>query len=327
MRRRDFITGIAGSVAAWPLAARAQHPPVPAVGFLTNLGQNDRPNLREAFRRGLSEAGYVEGRNVTIEYRFAENQLDRLPALAADLVNHKVAAIAATGGGSSILAAKAVTSTIPIVFTFGGDPVREGFVASLNRPGGNITGASFFTGLLSGKGLALLCELVPNAAVIGFLIDPRPPESARVLSDAHEAARTLGRELIVLSASTPGEIDDAFATLRQRRAGALLVASNTFFTSRRQQIVALAARDAIPAMYSIRDYVVDGGLMSYGNDIADGYRRAGLYVARVLKGDKPADLPVDQASRSEFVINLQAAKALGIDVSPSLSARADEVIE
>ena len=275
----------------------------------------------------MSEAGYAEGRNVAIEYRFAENHFDRLPTLAAEFVGRKVAVIVATGGGSSVQAAKAATTTIPIVFTFGGDPVREGFVASLNRPGGNITGASFFTGLLSGKTLGLLHELVPNAAVIGFLIDPRQPESARVVSDAQETARTLGWKLLVLNASTPGEIDAAFATLRQRRAGALLVGASTFLTTRRQQIAALAARDAIPAMYGIREYVEEGGLMSYGNDIADGYRRAGLYVARILKGDKPADLPVDQATRFEFVINLKTAKALGIDVPPSLSARADEVIE
>jgi ABC-type uncharacterized transport system substrate-binding protein len=324
MKRREFIS-LLGGAATWPLAARAQQS-MPVVGFLTSLGKGDRPNLREAFRRGLSEAGYVEGRNVTIEYRFAENQLDRLPALAAELVDRKVAVIAATGGGGSIQAAKATTK-IPIVFTFGGDPVRAGLVASLNRPGGNVTGATFFTGLLSAKGLGLLHELVPNAAVIGFLIDPRPPESAQMLSDAQEAARTLGRELLVLNASTPGEIDASFATLRLRRTGALLVSANAFFASRLQQIVALAARDTIPAMYSLREYVEEGGLMSYGNDTADAYRRAGLYVARILKGEKPADLPVDQATKFEFVINLKTAKVLGLEVPPGLSARADEVIE
>jgi putative tryptophan/tyrosine transport system substrate-binding protein len=327
MRRREFLGVLGAAAAAWPLAARAQQG-VSVVGFLTSLGKGDRPNLREAFRRGLSEAGYVEGRNVNIEYRFAENQLARLPALAAELVDRRAAVIAATGGGSSVLAVMAATTTIPIVFTFGGDPVREGFVASLNRPGGNVTGASFFgSALLIGKGLGLLHELVPNAAVIGLLIDPRPPESAQILRDAQAAARTIGRELLVLDASTPGEIDAAFAALRQRRAGALLVSSGTFFTTRRQQIVALAARDAIPAMYSIREYVEEGGLMSYGNDIADGYRRAGLYVARILKGEKPADLPVDQATKFEFVINLKTANALGLEVPPGLSARADEVIE
>jgi putative ABC transport system substrate-binding protein len=327
MRRRDFIKLLGGAVATWPLAAWAQQPAVPMVGFLTSLGPNDRPNLREAFRRGLSDAGYVEGRNVRIEYRFGGNQHDRLLALAAELVDYKVAVIAATGGSSTVLAAKAATSSIPIVFTFGGDPVREGFVASLNRPGGNVTGASFFVSLLSGKALGLLHELVPNAAVIGLLIDPRPPENVRLLSDAREAARTLGLEMLVLNASSPGEIDAAFATLRSRGAGALLVGAGTYFVSRRQQIVALAARDAIPAMYSIREYVEEGGLMSYGNDVADGYRRAGLYVARILKGEKPADLPIEQATRFEFVINLKTARTLGLTVPPTLLARADEVFE
>jgi ABC-type uncharacterized transport system substrate-binding protein len=324
--RREFITLLGGAAAAWPLAAWAQQD-VSVVGFLTPLGKGDRPNLREAFRRGLSEAGYVEGRNVSIEYRFAENQHARLPALAAELVDRRVAVIAATGGGASVLAVKAATTTIPIVFTYGGDPVHDGVVASLNRPGGNVTGASFFVALLSGKGLELLHELVPNAAVIGLLIDPRPPDGPRILSDAQAAARTIGRELLVLNATTPDEIDAAFATLRQQRADALLVGSGGFFVSRRQQIVALAARDAIPAMYSIREYVEEGGLMSYGNDVADGYRRAGLYVARILKGEKPADLPVDQATKFEFVINLKTAKVLGLQVPPGLSARADEVIE
>jgi len=327
MKRREFITLLGGAVATWPLAAWAQQPAVPMVGFLTSLGPNDRPNLREAFRRGLSDAGYVEGRNVRIEYRFGGNQHDRLPALAAELVDYKVAVIAATGGSPTVLSAKAATSSIPIVFTFGGDPVREGLVASINRPGGNVTGASFFVSLLSGKALGLLHELVPNAAVIGLLIDPRPPENVLLLSDAREAARTLGLEMLVLNASSPGEIDAAFATLRSRGAGALLVGAGTYFVSRRQQIVTLAARDAIPAMYSIREYVEEGGPMSYGNDVADGYRRAGLYVARILKGEKPADLPIEQATRFELVINLKTARTLGLTVPPTLLARADEVIE
>jgi putative ABC transport system substrate-binding protein len=252
MKRREFIA-LLGSAAAWPLAARAQQTTMPAVGFLTTLGRNDRPNLREAFRRGLSEAGYIEGRNVAIEYRFAQNQRERLPALAVDLVDRKVAVIAATGGGSSIVAAQAATTTIPIVFSFGGDPVQAGFVASLNRPGGNITGASFFGTLLSGKGLGLLNELVPNAKVIALMTNPKLPEAARAVTDAQEAARMLGRDLFVLNASTPSEINSAFATLRPQRAGALLVGADPYFTSRRQQIVALAARDTIPAMYPNRD--------------------------------------------------------------------------
>jgi putative ABC transport system substrate-binding protein len=332
MRRRDVITLLGGAAAVpsilGPLAARAQQPALPVVGFLTSLGQNDRPNLREAFRRGLNEAGYVEGRNVAIEYRFAENQHDRLPQLAADLVGRKVAVIAASGGGASVLAAKTATATIPIVFAFGGDPVQAGFVASLNRPGGNVTGASFFGTELSGKALGLLHELVPNAAVIALMTNPNNNlESERWQSEAQEAARTLGLQLLVLKASTPGEIDTAFSALRQRGIRALIAGGDPFFTARRQQIVALAARDAIPAIYSNRDYVADGGLMSYGNDIPDAYRRAALYVGRILKGDKPADLPIDQASRFEFVINLKTAKALGLDVPPSLSARADEIIE
>jgi putative ABC transport system substrate-binding protein len=330
IRRREFVVVLGGVVIARPLAARAQQAAVPVIGFLSSLGRDDSSyslKLANGFRSGLSEVGYVEGRNVTIEYRFAENQPDRLPALVADLVDRKVAVIAATGGGASILAAKAATATIPIVFTFGGDPVREGYVASLNRPGGNITGITWFNNLLSAKALGLLHELVPNAAVIGMMTNPKLPESARTLSDVEEAARTLGRQLFVLNASVPSEIDTAFATLRQQRADALLVSADSFLASRRQQIVALAARDAIPAMYPNRQYVAAGGLMSYGNDVPDGYRRAGLCVARILKGEKPADLPVDQATRFEFVINLKTAKVLGLDVPPGLSARADEVIE
>jgi putative ABC transport system substrate-binding protein len=327
VKRREFITLVGGAAAVWPLAVRAQQPAMPVIGFLTALGRNVQPHLRDAFRRGLSEVGYAEGHNVAIEYRFAENQHDRLPALAADLVGRKVVVIAATGGGNSVLAAKEATTTIPIVFTTGGDPVQEGYVASLNRPGANLTGISWFGTLVAAKGLGLLHELVPNAAVIALLANPRLPESARTVSDAQEAARTLGRQLLVLNVSTPGEINTAFATLRQRRAAALLVGSDPFFTSRRQQIVALTTRDAIPDMYANREFVEEGGLMSYGNDTADAYRRCGLHVGRILKGEKPADLPVDQATKFEFVINLKTAKALGLEVPPMLLTRADEVIE
>jgi putative ABC transport system substrate-binding protein len=324
--RRDFIALLGGAAAAWPLAARAQQP-MPVVGFLTSLGRNDRPNLADAFRRGLRETGFVEGRNVAIEYRFAENQRDRLPALAADLVARKVAVIAATGGWNSILAAKASTTTIPIVFTFGGDPVEAGFVTSLNRPGGNVTGVSFFSIMLSGKALGLLHELVPTAAVIALMVNPRNREFEQMPRDAQEAARTLGRQLLVVNASTPDEINAAFATMSQRRAGALLVSGDPFYSSRRQQIVALAPRDAIPAMYVNREFVREGGLMSYGNDPVDAYRRAGVYAGRILNGASPSDLPIDQATKFELVINLKTAKALGLDVPAALSARADEVIE
>jgi ABC-type uncharacterized transport system substrate-binding protein len=325
MNRREFITLI-GSAVAWPLAARAQQP-MPVIGFLNSLGPNDRPNLPAAFRRGLGETGFVDGRNVAIEYRFAENQHDRLPALAADLVSRKVNVIAATGGGASVLAAMAATKTIPIVFTTAGDPVQEGYVTSLNRPGGNVTGVSWFHGLLAGKALGLLHELVSNAAVVALLVNPKLPESARTRSDAQEAARALGRQLLILDASTASEIDAAFAAMRERRAGALLIGADPFFSSRLQQIVALAARDAVPAMYVNREFVEEGGLTSYGNDTADSYRRAGVYVGRILNGASPADLPVDQATKFEFLINLRTAKKLGLDVPPGLSARADEVIE
>jgi len=327
VRRREFIRLFGGTVLAWPLAARAQQPTMPVVGFLNSLRQSDRPNLQAAFRRGLSEAGYVDGRNVAIEYRFAENQHDRLPTLATDLIGRKVAVIAATGGGASILAAMAGTKTVPIVFTTGGDPVQEGYVASLNRPGGNVTGVSWFSNLITGKALGLLHELVPNAAVLAMLVNPKLPESARMQSEGHESARALGLQLLVINASAPSEIDAAFATMRERRAGALLVGGDPFFSSRSQQIVALAARDAIPAMYPNRDSIEEGGLISYGNETADGYRRAGVQVARILNGASPAELPVDQATKFEFVINLKTAKTLGIDVPPGLSARADEVIE
>jgi putative ABC transport system substrate-binding protein len=327
MRRREFIALLGWTAATWPLSARAQQPMMPVVGFLNSLGSNDRPNLRDAFHRGLGEAGFVPGRNVEIEYRYADNQVHRLPALAADLVNRRVAVIVATGGGASVQAAKGATTAIPIVFVSAGDPVKEGYVASLNQPGGNLTGVTWFGTLVSGKGFGLLHELVPNATLIGLLVNPDTPESAHTPQDLLETTRTFGRELLVLNASSRREIDAAFATLRQRHADALLVSGDPFFSSREQQIVALAGRDAIPTLYFNREYVADGGLMSYGNDIADAYRRIGLYVGRILKGEKPADLPVDQATKFEFVINLTTARTLGLEVPPALSARADEVIE
>ena len=326
MRRREFITLVGGAAAAWPLAAHAQQT-MPVIGFLNTFARDDRPSQTDAFRAGLAEAGYVEGRNVTIEYRFADNEHARLPALAADLVARKVAVINVGGGAAAVLAAKAATTTIPIVFLTAGDPVREGFVASLNRPGGNLTGVSWFGTLIAAKALGLLHELVPGAVVVGLLVNPTLPEAARTQSDAQEAARTLGRELLVLHASTAGDIHAAFATLRQRHAGALLVGGDPFFTIRRQQIVTLATRDGIPAMYPNRAFAAEGGLMSYGNVVGDAYRRAGLHVARILKGEKTSELPVDQAVKFEFVINLATAKTLGLEVPPTLLVRADEVIE
>jgi putative ABC transport system substrate-binding protein len=326
MRRREFL-GAFGGATIWPFAVFAQQPGLQTVGFLTSLGQDDRPNLRDAFRRGLGETGYVEGRNVAIEYRFAENQVSRLPMLVADLVGRKVAVIAATGGGATILAAKTSTTSIPIVFLTGGDPVQEGFVTSLNRPGANITGVSFFATLVGGKALELLHEFIPNADAIALMVNPKLPEVARMIIDAQAAAHVLGRQLVVLNASSPSEIDDAFATLRQRGVRALLVGGDPFFTSRRQQIVSLAARDAIPAMYVNREFVSEGGLMSYGNDTVDAYRRAGVYVGRILNGASPSELPVDQATKFEFVINRKTARALKLEIPPKFLFSADEVIE
>ena len=326
MRRREFL-GVIGGAAAWPFGASAQQPTMPIVGFLNSLRQSDRPNLPVAFRHGLGETGYVEGRNLAIQYRFADNQHDRLPALAADLIGRKVAVIAATGGGASIFAAMAATKTIPIVFTTGGDAVQEGYVASLNRPGGNVTGVSWFSNLISGKGLDLLHELVPNATVLAMLVNPKLPESARMQSEGREAARTLGRQLLVFNASSASEIDAVFATMHEQRVGALLVGADPFLSSRSQQIVALAARDAIPAMYPNRESIEDGGLISYGNDTADSYRRAGVQVGRILNGASPADLPVDQATKFEFVINRKTANALKLEIPPKFLFSADEVIE
>jgi putative ABC transport system substrate-binding protein len=326
MRRREFLIAF-GGVTIWPFAVFAQQPGLQTIGFLTSLGQDDRPNLRDTFRRGLGEAGYIEGRNVAIEYRFAENQVDRLPMLVAELVGRKVAVIAATGGGATVLAAKASTSSIPIVFLTGGDPVQQGFVTSLNRPGANITGVSFFSTLVGGKALELLHEFIPKGDAIALMVNPKLPEAARMIIDAQGAAHVLGRQLVVLNASSPSEIDDAFAKLRQRGIRALLVGGDPFFSSRRQQIVSLAARDAIPAMYVNREFVSEGGLMSYGNDTVDAYRRAGVYVGRILNGASPSQLPVDQATKFEFVINRKTANALRLEIPSKFLFSADEVIE
>jgi putative tryptophan/tyrosine transport system substrate-binding protein len=326
VRRREFIKLIFGAAASSPFAARAQGS-MPVIGFLGSQTPSSYVPLVAAFREGLREAGFVEGQNVVIEYRWAEEQSDRLPGLAAELVQRRVAVIAAIGGAASGLAVKAATASIPIVFTTGLDPVEAGLVSSLNRPGGNVTGISWFSSELAAKRVALLHELVPAGADVAFLVDPRTPESVRQPRLAQEAASQLGHRLFVLNASTPDEIDAAFMALLAQGARALVVASAPFFLSHRQQINALAARHAIPCVHGERYSVVDGGLMSYGNNLSDAYRRAGMYVGRILKGDRPGDLPIYRSTLFELVINLKTAKALGITVPPSLLARADEVIE
>ena len=326
MRRREFITLLGGAAAAWPLAVRAQQAILPVVGFLSGSTPELYTKRLAAFREGLNETGYSEGRNVAIDYRWAEGQFDRLPAMAADLIRLNVAVIfSQTDAGT--YAAKAMTTTIPIVFSNAGDPVRAGLVASLNRPGGNITGVTVFGVDLGPKRMSQLLELVPGAALIALLMDENNAEAAVARSQIEEAARTLGRRLIVLDARTTGDIDAAFESIAQARADALLVAPGAFFTIHRNQIIALAARHGIPTSYAGPEYAASGGLISYGTSLVDAHRRAGVYVGRVLKGDKPGDLPVDRATKVELVINLKTAKALGLMVPHSLLATADEVIE
>ena len=326
MKRRTFIATLGGA-AAWPLVGRGQQPTMPVVGFLNSTSPAPWAYLVAAFRRGLGEAGYVEDRNVAIEYRWAEGQYDRLPVLAADLVRRQVAVIVATGGSSSGLAAKAATSTIPIVFT-SGDPVRGGLVASLSRPGGNATGVVVTVGTaMEGKRLGLLREMVPTATLIAVLLNPGTLIFETQLNDVQEAARAVGQHIHILLANSEREIDAAFAKMVEVRAGALLVAADPIIFGQRDRLVALAARHAVPAIYELREYAVVGGLMSYGTNLADAYHLVGIYTGRVLKGEKPADLPVVQSTKFEFVINLKTAKALGLTVPPTLLARADEVIE
>jgi len=325
MKRREFVTLLGGTVATWPLAARAQQPALPVIGFLNAASSDGYAHYVAGFRQGLAEAGYIESQNVAIEYRWAEGQYERLPALAADLVHRQVAVIVANTPAAMV--ASAVTTTIPIVFSSAIDPVKAGLVASLNRPGGNITGVANFDDVLGAKRLELLRELVPKAEMIGLLINPNNPNAETIASRLQEAARTLGQQIRILNASTEGEVDAAFATLGELRIGAILVASDPFFVSRRDQIVALAARQALPAIYQFREFPVGGGLMSYGASLADAYRQLGVYTGKILKGAKPAELPFQQVVKVEMIINLKTAKALGLTVPLSLLGRADEVIE
>ena len=326
MKRREFITILGGAAAAWPLASRAQQPAMPVIGYL-NLGspESDTPRLT-GLRRGLNQTGYVEGRNFVIEYRWAGNQADRLPALVADLVQLRVAVIVAAGL-TPARAAKAATTSIPIVFGVGADPVNLGLVASLNRPGGNLTGFNAFNSELVAKGLALLHELVPSTATIGFLENPNNPSFELQTRDVLAAAPAIGLKVQVLKAGTDREIDAAFVSLVQAQTGALLVGGDLFFNNRIERLIELAARHAIPTMYTVREFVVAGGLISYGTSLIEQYRQVGLYTGRILKGEKPADLPVIQATKLELVINLKTAKALGLQIPDRLLALADEVIE
>jgi putative ABC transport system substrate-binding protein len=325
MRRRDFFGAFGSAVAAWPFVARAQQPAPPVIGFLGSA--TPTPRYEIAFRQGLKSAGFIEGQSVAIEYRWAEGQYERLPALAAELVERQVAAIIATGGSAPALAAKAATTQIPIVFISGGDPVKVGLVASLNRPGGNVTGVSVITSAIGAKRFDLLHQLLPAASLIGVLVNQSYIESDLMLREAKEAAAATKTKILAVEASSESGIDAAFARLAQEKVSALLVANDPFFNSRREQIVALAARHAIPAMYYGRDFTIVGGLISYGADFADGYLQAGSYIGRILKGAKPADLPVLQPTKFELVINLKSAKALGLEVPPKLLFTADEVIE
>ena len=325
MKRREFMSLLAGA-AAWPLAARAQQPAMPVMGYLNSRSRDTDTPFLAAFHRGLNETGYVEGQNVAIEYRWADGQYDRLPVLATDLVRRRVTVMAATSTPAA-LAAKAATSAIPIVFTTAADPIAVGLVDSLSRPSGNVTGVNSYLSDLGAKRLELLRQLVPTAALIGMLVNPNYPDAESQAKDVKEAARTLGQQVHVVNADSEGDLNRAFATFIELKADALLVSLDSFFLSRREQLVALAARHKIPVMYFARDFVLAGGLMSYGSDLADSYRQAGVYTGRILKGAKPGDLPVLQPTKFELSINTTTAKSLGLSIPDRLLALADEVIE
>ena len=327
MRRRDFIKVIAGSAAAWPLGTQAQQPAMPVIGFMSGRAPEDSAHLVSAFRQGLAETAFVEGQTVTIEFRWAHGDYDRVPALAADLVSRKVAVLVGVGGDVSALAAKKATATIPVVFGMGDDPVKAGIVASFNRPDGNVTGFTLRTSEMESKRLGLLREMLPAVQLIGVLVNPKFPPSSHELSDLELAAKGIGQRLFVASANNDAELDSALASLGQQRVGAFLVTAAPFFDTRLERIVGFAAHNRLPAIYQFREYAVAGGLISYGPDVVESYRNAGLYVGRILKGEKPADLPVLQPTKFDFVINLKTAKALGLTVPPTLLAEAGEVIE
>jgi putative ABC transport system substrate-binding protein len=326
MRRREFITLLGGAAVTWPHIVHAQQPPMPVIGFLSFRSANESAGSVTAFRQGLTDSGFSEGRNVRIALRWADGEKDRLPALAAELIDKvRVSVIVAAGGGPSAFAAKAATKTIPIVFTYAADPVQAGIVASLNRPEGNVTGIAWFGGDLAGKCLAFLHDVVPSMSTAGLLTNPSNPEEASQRADAQDAARRFNLKLVVVNASNERDIDVAFATFAQQEIGALVVASDPFLFSRREQIVSLAARYPMAAMY--REFVTAGGLMSYGNSVGEAYRHAGLYVSRILKGAKPSDLPIERLTKFEMVINLKTAKSLGVAIPASLFTTADEIIE
>ena len=327
MRRREFIAGL-GVAAAWPITARAQQSAPSVIGFLSNASPGQFTQAMAAFHSGLRETGYVEHQNVNIEYRWANDQSDRLPALAADLVGRQVAVIVTQGGGTvAALAAKAATTTIPIIFTTASDPVKVGLVASFNRPGGNITGIAWLSSALEAKRLGLLSEMVPRAMIVGMLVNPNYSEADNQVQDVQVAAARLGVQLVVVRANEESDLDAAFATIAREKASALLVSASPFFDSRREKLIALASRDAVPAIFEHRGFVASGGLMSYGTNQADAVRQVGIYTGRVLKGEKPSELPIMQPTTFEMVINLKTAKILGLAVPPSLIARSDEVIE